>query len=243
MNSHWNLMSSYRLLGIPMGIWWIPIGIPWTHILIQWIHIGILWISIGIPCDSPGGRKRGKVQRAKLWGCLVRFAQKHMTDPRVIIFILVFARDSPCGRKTIPRFFFAKKNAFGSARARDSEGKHKKDQRMIILHWFLRGIRHVAEKGSIFIAIRPVGALGPVRRRTAPYGHTGSQSKGFLGRAREIIYIEWSVEGEGEGEGEGKIGLASGLISISPPPAQPFSYRVFFATAFYWIRKPVSFSM
>ena len=86
---------------------------------------------------------------------------------------------------------------FDSARARDSEGKHKKDQRMIILHWFLRRIRHVAEKGSFFIAIRPVGALGPVRarrgpawRRTGPHGHTGSQSKGSPGRARDILYIE-----------------------------------------------------
>ena len=98
MNSHWNLMSSYRLLGIPMGIWWIPIGIPWTHILIQWIHIGILWIFLGILYDSPGGRKRWKVQRAKLWGRLVWFCENHKTDPRLIIFVLVFARDSPCVR-------------------------------------------------------------------------------------------------------------------------------------------------
>ena len=99
---------------------------------------------------------------------------------------MVFAKDSASGRQQ----GFDKKMRFDSARARDSEGKHKKDQRMIILHWFLRGIRHVAEKGSFFIAERLVGALGRVWARTAPNGHTGSQSKGFLGRARAIFYIK-----------------------------------------------------
>ena len=90
----------------------------------------------------------------------------HVRDPRMIILYLVFTKDSASGRQQ----GFDKQMRFDSARARDSEGKHKKDQRMIILHWFLRGIRHVAEKGSLFIAIRPVGALGPVRARTACRG-------------------------------------------------------------------------
>ena len=77
-----------------------------------------------------------------------------------------FAKDSASGR----RQGLDKKMRFDSARARDSEGKHKKDQRMIILHWFLRGIRHVAEKGSFFIAERWVGALGRVWARTGPNG-------------------------------------------------------------------------
>ena len=96
--------------------------------------------------------------------------------------------------------FLQKKYAFGSARARDSEDEHKNGSRMIILHWFLLGIRHVPEKVLIFIAVRPVGALGVPRRRTAPYGpvrarmavlaHTGSPPKGSLGRASDILYKE-----------------------------------------------------
>ena len=124
-------------------------------------------ISNASPWDSPCGRKRWKTHYAN--------SEDVSCDSAKIIkpirgwWLLVFARDSSCGRKTIPRFF-AKKTAFGSARAKDSEDKHKHNQRMIMLHWSLRGIRHLAETGSFFIAIRLVGVLGPERAAAGPLG-------------------------------------------------------------------------